>query len=276
MSTMSATTFSDLDRPAVRRIDRGDVVQALKAGIADFTAMPSHVVFLGLVYVVFGLVLGTISFSSSGPALIFPLVSGFALIGPLAAIGLYELSRRREAGLSTRLSDVMALRHSPALPALTGLTIILLVMLVLWLLTAQSIFRFAYGALEAPTLTALLYDAVTTPRGWLLIALGHAAGFVFAAVVFSISVVSFPMVLDRGGGGADAIATSIRAVRTNPGPMAFWAAIIAALLMVGSAPLLIGLAVIFPVLGHASWHLYRRLVELPLPGQQKGQIRPLP
>ena len=92
--------------------------------------------------------------------------------------------------------------------------------------------------------------------------LGHAIGFLFAATVFCISVISFPLLLDRDVGAISAVQTSVKAVLTNPGPMALWAVIIAALLMVGSAPLLVGLAVVMPILGHASWHLYRRTVDL--------------
>ncbi len=244
----------------VRLIGLSDIKYALRKGIDDFMAMPTHLVFLGLIYPLFGIGLGALTFASNALPLLFPLVSGFALIGPVAAIGLYELSRRRELGLDTSLVHVLDVFRSPSLPAIIALGSVLMVIFVTWLLAAQALYWSLYGGMVPESYTGFLYEVITTRRGWTMIVLGHAIGFVFALAAFSIGVISFPMLLDRDVGATCAVQTSLRAIVTNPRPMALWALVVAALLMIGSAPLLVGLAVVMPVLGHASWHLYRRTV----------------
>jgi uncharacterized membrane protein len=239
-------------------------------GIDDFRAMPTHLAFLGLIYPLFGIGLGAVTFTSNALPLLFPLVSGFALIGPLAAIGLYELSRRRELGLDTSLSHVFDVVRSPSLPAILGLGVVLMAVLVIWLLAAQALYVALFGPNSPDSYLVLLGEVLTTPRGWILIILGHAVGFMFAAAVFCTGVVSFPLLLDRDVGAIYAVQTSIKAVIANPGPMALWALIIAGMLMVGSIPLMVGLAVVMPILGHASWHLYRRTVDV------SGSMNPAP
>jgi uncharacterized membrane protein len=250
-----------LAHPTVRRIGTADIKYALRKGIDDFMAMPTHLIFLGLIYPLFGIGLGALTFSKNALPLLFPLVSGFALIAPLAAIGLYELSRRREQGLDTSWDHLFDVGRSPSLPAILALGIALMGIFVVWLATAQALYEWLYGPMAPRSYAAFLGEVLTTARGWTLIIIGHALGFIFAAIVFSISVISFPLLLDRDVGAACAVQTSIKAVLTNPGPMALWALIIAALVMIGSAPLLVGLAVVMPILGHASWHLYRRTVD---------------
>jgi uncharacterized membrane protein len=245
----------------VRKIGLVDLKDAIARGVDDFMSMPTHLAFLGLIYPLFGVGLGALTFTSNALPLLFPLVSGFALVGPVAAIGLYELSRRRELGTDTSVRHVFDVVHSPALPAILALGVVLMVILVLWLFAAKVLYESLYGAMAPESYTGFIYDVLTTRRGWTMIVLGHAIGFVFAFVAFSIGVISFPLLLDRDVGVICAVQTSIRAVLANPGPMALWAAMIAGLLMIGSAPLLVGLAVVMPILGHASWHFYRRTVE---------------
>ena len=250
-----------LARPTVRKIGTADLKAALRKGVEDFNEMPTHLVFVGLIYVLFGIVLAALTFSSNALPLLFPLVSGFALLAPFAAIGLYELSRRRELGLDTSWDHLFDVLRSPSLPAILALGVVLMVIFVAWLMTAQALYEWLYGPMAPQSYPAFLWEVLTTPRGWTMIILGHAIGFIFAAIVFSVSVISFPLLLDRDVGAACAVQTSIRAVMANPVPMALWALIIAALVMIGSAPLLVGLAVVVPILGHASWHLYRRTIE---------------
>jgi uncharacterized membrane protein len=259
-----------LAHASIKRIGFGDLQQALMKGVDDFRAMPTHLAFLGLIYPLFGIGLGAVTFTSNALPLLFPLVSGFALIGPLAAIGLYELSRRRELGLDTSLSHVFDVVRSPSLPAILALGVVLMAIFVVWLLAAQALYVALFGPNSPESYLTLLGQVLTTPRGWILIILGHAVGFMFAAAVFCIGVVSFPLLLDRDVGATYAVQTSIKAVIANPGPMALWALIIAALLMIGSIPLMVGLAVVMPILGHASWHLYRRTVDV------SGSMNPPP
>ncbi|TPM39498.1 DUF2189 domain-containing protein [Mesorhizobium sp. B2-3-4] len=255
-------------QPAVRRISTGDLWDALKLGAEDFWAKPSHYVFLCLIYPVVGLILTQWTSGSNAIQLVYPLMSGFALVGPFAAIGLYEISRRRELGMNTDWRHALDVRHSSALPSIAVIGIMLFALFLLWLFTAQSIYTSLFGADPPASVGVFLRDVLTTGKGWTLILLGNAVGFVFAVVVLATTVVAFPLLLDRDIGAVSAIETSARAVMANPLQMAIWGLIVAALLVIGSIPLFAGLAVVMPVLGHATWHLYRKVVE-------PAQIRPV-
>jgi uncharacterized membrane protein len=138
---------------------------------------------------------------------------------------------------------------------------LLLIIFVIWVAVAQAIYIANFGYTPAALVPDFLRQVLTTPAGWTLIVVGNGVGFLFAVAVLAISVVSFPLLLDRDVGAAVAILTSVRAVLTNPLTIAMWGLIVAALLVIGSLPLFVGLAAVMPVLGHSSWHLYRKLVE---------------
>jgi uncharacterized membrane protein len=247
--------------PIVRRISLADLKDALRKGFADFWTMPSQVFFLGLLYPMAGVILAGFAFGQNMLPLLYPLASGFALVGPFVAIGLYELSRRREQGLPTDWKHAVEVVQSPAIGSIAALGGVLLVIFMGWLFTAQALYEGLYGYRPVESLPAFLAEALTTSRGWMLIVLGNLLGFVFAVVVLAISVISFPLLLDRDVGVAVAVQTSIRAVLVNPVEMALWGLVVAGLLALGFATLLVGLAIVVPVLGHATWHLYRRVVE---------------
>jgi uncharacterized membrane protein len=254
--------------PVVRRISFTDLRDALAKGIDDFKAMPSHALFLCVIYPVIGMVLGAVMFGSGLIPLAYPLVAGFALLGPLAAIGLYDLSRRRELGLPTDLSRSFEIIHLPSFGAIVALGLLLMAIFLLWLAVANGIYVANFGYAPMPSLSAFIDRILTTPEGFRVIVLGNAVGFVFALVVLTISVVSFPLLLDRDVGAVEAVLTSYRAVRKNPIVMAAWGLIVAASLVIGSLPFLLGLTIVMPVLGHTTWHLYRKVVE--------GDPRPRP
>jgi uncharacterized membrane protein len=246
--------------PVVRRIGFSDLRAALTKGLEDFGAYRTDVIFIGLIYPLAGLVLGQLAFGNDMLPMIFPLVSGFALLGPVAAIGLYEMSRRREKGLEVTWAHSLDVCRSPNFGAILGLTAILAVIFVLWLGVAALIYRFTLGPGIPVSVGAFISDVFTTGAGWAMIILGVGIGFLFALVVLAISVVSFPMLLDRKVRVSTAVHTSVDAVKANPGPMLAWGFIVACGLVLGSLPLLLGLIVVMPVLGHATWHLYRRTV----------------
>ncbi len=250
-------------QPTVRQISIADVFDALRRGLDDFWEKPSHYVFLCLIYPIIGVILITWTSGDNALQLIYPLITGFALLGPLAAIGLYEISRRRELNLDSSWTHALEVRKSPAIPAMVAVGGMLLALFVAWLLAAQALFNWLYGA-EVPTsITAFLTDVFTTERGWTLILLGNAIGFLFALVVLSTTVIAFPLLLDRDVGAYAAIQTSARVMIANPVPIALWGLIVAVALVAGSLPLFVGLAIVIPVLGHSTWHLYRKVVETP-------------
>jgi uncharacterized membrane protein len=246
--------------PAVRRIGLADLREVLTAGIGDFAAYRTDVIFLCIIYPVVGLVLASLAFGYGMLPLLFPLAFGFALIGPVAAVGLYEMSRRREQGVEITWADAFGVVRAPAFGAILVLGLILLAIFLLWLAAAYGIYHVTLGPEPPASIGAFLRDVFTTGEGWALIALGVGVGLLFAILVLTISVVSFPLLLDRDGGLYTAIMTSVRAVIANPGPMAVWGLIVAGGLVLGSLPLLLGLILVMPVLGHATWHLYRKLV----------------
>jgi uncharacterized membrane protein len=248
-------------RPAIRRITPSDLRYALARGLDDFSAMPTHAIFLCAIYPLLGIVLVEMTLGGSMLPLAFPLAAGFALIGPLAAIGLYELSRRREAGLDSASSHALDVLHSPSLGAIIALGLLLMAICLIWLVLAEAIYIANFGYTPPASLGRFIHDVFETPAGWRLIIEGTGVGFLFAVVTLTISAVSFPLLLDRDVGAAVALLTSVRVVLANPLTMALWGLIVAALLVIGSLPLFLGLTVVMPVLGHATWHLYRRAVE---------------
>jgi len=247
-------------RPDVRKIGPADLRTALAKGLDDFLALPTFSFFLVAVYPIIGLILFWLTFGLDMMHLVFPLVAGFALIGPVAAIGLYELSRRREQGLPVSW-DALKDLHSRCMAGIGLLGITLMAIFFAWLHAAQSVYSLAFGDWVPSSVGDFIHEVFTTPSGWTLILLGCGVGLVFAIVAFTISVVSTPLLLDRDVGFVSAIDTSIRAVCANPMMMTVWGLIVAASLVIGSLPFLVGLAVVFPILGHATWHLYRAVVE---------------
>jgi uncharacterized membrane protein len=248
--------------PSVARIRAADLKEALAAGLDDFAASRTDVVLLCLVYPILGLILVRFASGHQMLPLLFPLASGFALVGPFAAIGLYEMSHRREQGAPIGWADAFGVIRAPAIASIVLLGVVLMAIFLLWLVAAEAIYRLTLGP-EAPvSATAFIHDVLLTKAGWAMIAVGIGVGFLFAVVVLAIGAVSFPLLLDRAAGLDTAVATSVHAVLANPGPMALWGLIVAGGLVLGSIPFLLGLVVVLPVLGHATWHLYRRLVPL--------------
>jgi uncharacterized membrane protein len=259
--------------PTIRKITLTDLKDALARGISDFSAMPSHAAFLCLIYPIVGLILARLTVGYDVLSLLFPLAAGFALIGPFAAIGFYELSRQREQGLNPSWQAAFDVLHSPSRGAIVALGFLLLAIFVFWVAVAQVIYIANFGYEPAASIPDFIHKVFTTPAGRMLIIVGNGIGFLFALAVLIISVVSFPLLLDRDVGAVEAVLTSVRAVAANPVPMAIWGLIVAALLVIGALPFFVGLAVVVPVLGHSTWHLYRKVV---VPDPASSHAEPLP
>jgi uncharacterized membrane protein len=246
--------------PAVRRIGLADLRDALFRGLDDFGACRTDVIFLCVIYPLVGLVLARLAFGYELLPLVFPLASGFALVGPFAAVGLYEMSRLREAGVDVAWADAFGVVRSPSFGAIVLLGLLLMAIFLLWLVAAGAIYQVTLGPAPPASLASFIRDVFTTDAGRVMIGAGVGVGFLFALLVLAISVVSFPLLLDREAGVDTAIVTSVRAVLTNPAPMAIWGLIVAGGLVIGSIPFFLGLIIVMPLFGHATWHLYRRVV----------------
>jgi uncharacterized membrane protein len=260
--------------PRVRKLHPRDLIDALQKGFDDFWAMPTHVIFLGLIYPFAGLVIAQMAFGFELLPLIYPLATGFALLGPFAAIPLYELSRRREQGLEADWSHVFDLLQAESFRAMLALGMILVVIFGLWVAVAHAIYVSTFGYGGPTTADELVRQVLTTDEGRRMMLIGNAVGALFALVAFSISAVAFPLLIDRKVSATGAAATSILVVLRNPLTMLLWGLIVAVALLIGSLPFFVGLAIVVPVLGHATWHLYKKAVAPDLPPREHHEAPP--
>lgn len=258
---------STLEAPIIRRISRADLFWALREGMADFEEKRGDIILVAFLYPVIMLVAAGVAVGGKLFPLLLPLVAGLSLLGPIVAVGFYELARRREEGRDARWSHFLDPFHGPSATQITALGIFLALLFLAWIGVAWSIYAATLGTLQPADPSAFLGLLFTTSEGWQLILFGNLAGFAFAAITLVTTVVSFPLLVDRPVDFVLAVQTSLRACRRNPVEMATWGLIVAVLLAVASIPLFIGLAAVLPVLGYASWHLYTRLVDRSAQGQ---------
>jgi len=253
----SGSATGDLE---LRPVTLSDLRKVLAKGFADFRACRTDVLFLCLVYPAVGLVAAWFTFDYSLLPLILPILSGVAFLGPVTAIGLYQMSRQREQGQEVNWLTAFAVLGSPRFGAMLVLGLVMLAIFLLWLAAADGIYAATLGPAPPVSLAGFVSDVFTTGAGWAMILIGTVVGALFAVVVLALSVVSFPLLLDREIGLSRAVKTSVRVVAANPWSMLVWGLIIAIGLAVGSIPLFLGLILVMPVLGHATWHLYRAAV----------------
>ena len=258
--TVSAAPRREWSIP-VRTINDDDLRLSLRQGYADFGQLRGDLVFAGLIYTFIGL--AAVVMTTSAPLIpyFYPVVAGVALLGPVAAVGFYELARRRESGHEVHWFNFLDVRKRPTVDDMGIVAGLLLVIFVGWLIAAGALYALLFGWATPTSVGGFLSDVFTTPRGWALIIGGAAVGAVIGWCVLALSVVSLPMLVDCDVTAAEAVSASWRAVHANKGEMIRWGIVVAALLVLGSIPLFVGLAFVLPWLGYSTWHLYTRLVD---------------
>lgn len=245
--------------PDIRRIGRADIVDALAAGLRDFQAYPAFGLFFGGVYAVGGMAVVACALLWDLLYLVYPLAAGFVLIGPFVAVGLYEVSRLRERGEAPSWSGVFGAMWAQGGREISWMAFVTVFIFIIWMYQVRLLIALFFGLHGMPpgSFPAVLF---ATPEGLAFLTVGHLVGGVLATVTFALTVVSFPLLIDREVDFITAMITSVRAVIGNPLPMAVWAACVVAVLFVASLPVFLGLVVALPVLGHTTWHLYRKIV----------------
>jgi uncharacterized membrane protein len=249
-----------LEGPRVRRITQRDLDWALAAGWSDFRAKRGDILILALLYPLVGFLSAAVMFDSRLLPMFFPLVAGVSILGPAAASGFYEIARRREAGLDSGWIHFLDPLRGRGRVGLTLLAGGLAILFAAWLMTAWVIAAATIGLTPGTSISDFARLVLTTPQGWAMIIVGNLAGFAFAAATLVFSLVSFPMMVDGAADPMTAAATSLRAARENPRMVTAWGLRVAGLLALGCLPAFMGLAIVLPVLGYATWHLYTRIV----------------
>ena len=249
-------------RISVRRISHEDLSISLRQGLDDFLTFRGDIVFAGLVYTFIGLAAVVMTTSAPLMPFFFPVVAGVGLMGPVAAVGFYELARRREAGeKDIHWFNFLDVRKRPSVDDMGIVAGLLLGIFFVWLLAAGALYAALFGWATPTSLPQFLATIFTTPRGWALIIGGAVVGAIFGWIVLAISVVSMPMLVDGDVTAAEAVSASWRAAHENREVMIRWGLIVLGLLVIGSIPLFVGLAFVLPWLGYATWHLYTRLID---------------
>lgn len=254
-------TSSELVQPPPTKVaddlEFSDLRAALAAGWADFRAYPQFGLFFASVFVISGLVLGYVLFAYGQLTWLIPAVAGFPILAPFTAVGLYEVSRRREAGLPMSWPGILGALRGRGDEQILSMGVIVFVAFGFWVIVAHLVF--AVFLAEAGAGSESLAFLVTE-LGIAMLLVGSAIGAVMAYAFYAITVMSLPMLVDRNVDFLTAIIASLKAMQANRKVLFVWAVVIAATLFVSMIPALLGMFVVLPVLGHATWHLYRRTV----------------
>lgn len=245
--------------PAINRLTPSDVLDALDAGIRDFRAAPKYGLFFGAFYAFAGWFLVALVFYFEHPYLAYPLATGFALFAPFAATGLYAVSRKLEQDEPLSWETVLGSVRAVSGRELAWMAVVTVFTLIIWLDIAAFLF-FAFMGFGGGTSDNLVNEILTTSRGWVFLTIGNIVGAALAGIVFSYSAVSFPMLYDRNIDFVTAMVTSVKTVLKNPTGMLTWAVIIAVHLALSLVSLFAGLIIVLPILGHTTWHIYRKAV----------------
>lgn len=252
--------------PLVNKITANDVIDALASGLADFRAAPVYGLAIGALFAVGGLFVILSAAALKMSYLSYPAAAGFVLIGPFAAVGLYEVSRRLSTGEELSWSAILATMWAQKGRELSWMAFVVLFIQIMWMYQVRLLLALFLGFKSFATFDEFLTEVITTPEGLMFLAVGHVVGAILSLILFSLTVISFPLLLEEDRDFITAMITSVRAVVTSPIPMIGWALVVTALLIVSMVPAFLGLVVVLPVLGHTTWHLYKKCVVIPEEG----------
>jgi uncharacterized membrane protein len=246
--------------PQVREVTVDDISMALSQGLRDFRAAPMFGLVFGGIYALGGMAILALVSAYKLVFLVYPLAAGFALVAPFVAIGIYQVSRMLERGETPTWSSILGSIPRHGRRQIGYMALVAVFGLILWVYIAGFLYALFFG-LRPADFPDFIGTIVSTPRGIAFLIIGNAFGALIALVLFSISVVSYPLLLDRDVDFVTAMITSVRAVLAAPGPMVGWGIFIACLVGLAILPMFLGLLLVLPIIGHATWHLYRRAVE---------------
>lgn len=247
--------------PKIRKIILADVGDAFAGGLRDFQSAPVFGLFFGGVYAIGGMAIVLSAFYLGLGYLAYPLAAGFALVGPFAAAGIYEVSRRLESGDELSWGAILNVVYAQRKTDLGWMAFVTVFMLIVWMYQVRLLLALFLGFQSFTNMNEFLDVLVSTPEGLMFLVVGNTIGLMVSLVLYSLTVISFPLLLDRDVDFITAMITSVRAVMSNPYPMLSWAAIVFIWLIIASLPFFLGHFMALPVLGHATWHLYKKVVE---------------
>ncbi|MDX5592358.1 DUF2189 domain-containing protein [Pseudovibrio sp. SPO723] len=246
--------------PVVNKIEIADIVDALKLGMKDFRRQPLYGLFFGCFFAIGGNVIVLMSFFYNQSHLSYPLAVGFWLIGPFIAVGLYEVSRRLEKNEELSWRGVLGIMWDQHRRELAWMAFVVIFILLMWMFEVRLLLALFLGFSGFSTFGEFLQVMFTTPQGFMFLVVGNVVGALISLILFSLTVVSFPLLLDRNYDFITAMITSVKVVLASPVVMIGWGWAITLILLASMAPAFIGLIVTLPILGHTTWHLYRKAV----------------
>ena len=249
--------------PKVNKITVNDVIDAFAAGLADFRRAPVYGLAIGAFFALGGLFVVLSAAALNMSYLSYPAAAGFVLIGPFAAVGLYEVSRRLQNGEELSWSRIFGTMWAQKGRELSWMAFVVLFIQIMWMYQVRLLLALFLGFRSFASFDEFLSQVISTPEGLMFLAVGHVVGAILSLILFSLTVVSFPLLMEEDRDFITAMITSVRAVFTSPVPMIGWAFVVTAVLIVSMAPAFLGLVVSLPILGHTTWHLYKKCVEIP-------------
>ncbi len=249
--------------PKVNTITVNDVIDALAAGLSDFRRAPGYGLAIGAFFAIGGLFVILSAAALQLSYLSYPAAAGFVLLGPFAAVGLYEVSRRLETGSELSWGEIFRTMWAQKGRELSWMAFVVLFIQIMWMYQVRLLLALFLGFRSFASFEEFLSEVISTPEGLMFLAVGHVVGAVLSLILFSLTVVSFPLLLEEDRDFITAMITSVRAVVASPIPMIGWAFVVTAVLVVSMIPAFLGLIATLPILGHTTWHLYRKCVAAP-------------